>query len=219
MPSAKVGLKPDRELPGARVGGVAVVADQRPLRWRPSVVEVGLADQLHLEVSIQAEHRPHQHVVAVVVHRWPRVRSDLVLAVLRAHGEGIAYQGPSGWCLPGGGEDIRPRLVEPCRWHVDSERAEPERAGLAIQQGAEHAGRVEARHAQPVDRAVRGHEGAGVAVGEEGVVGDRRERRRSGGALRRGLGRRTHADTHGSCQRPRPATRSSAAPGPHDPFL
>ena len=150
-PQCEVGLKPDRELSGARVGGVAVVADQRPLRWCPSVVEVGLADQLHLEVPIQAEHRAHQHVVGVVVHGRPCVRRDQVLAVLRAHGQRIADQGPAGGRLPGGGQDVGPRLVETGRRDVDPERSKPERTGLAIEQGAEHAGRVEARHAQPVD--------------------------------------------------------------------
>ena len=49
----------------------------------------------------------------------------------------------------------------------------------------EDARRVEARHAEPVDGAVRRDERARVAVGEERVVGDRRERRGRRGALRR----------------------------------
>ena len=57
-------------------------------------------------------------------------------------------------------------------------------ARLAVEQRAEHARRVEARDAQPVDDAVGRDQRAGVAVGEERVVGDRRERRRRRGALR-----------------------------------
>ena len=38
---------------------------------------------------------------------------------------------------------------------VDPERAEPEAPGPTVEQAAEHAGRVEPRDAQPVDRAVR----------------------------------------------------------------
>ena len=53
----KVGLKPDRELPASRVGGVPVVADQRPVRRGTAVVEVRLADQLELEIPIQAKDR------------------------------------------------------------------------------------------------------------------------------------------------------------------
>ena len=37
-------------------------------------------------------------------------------------------------------------------------------------------GAVETRDAQPVDATVRSHEGARVAVGQEAVVRDRRER-------------------------------------------
>ena len=214
----EVGLKPDRELPGSCVGGVPVVADQRPVRRGPAVVEVRLADELDLDIPVQAQDGANEHVVGVVVHGRAGVRRDQVLAVLGAHGQGVAHQHPAGGRLPRGAEDVRPRLVDAGRGHVDPERPHPERAGLAIEQGAEHAGRVEARHAQPVDRAVRGHERARVAVRQEGVVGDRREGRGSSRALWHRLGRGAHADTHGSCQRPCPATRSSPALGPHDPF-
>ena len=63
----------------------------------------------------------------------------------------------------------------------------------AVEQRAEHARRVEARHAQPVDRAVGRDERAGVAVRQERVVGDRRERRRRRRALRLRLGDRLGA--------------------------
>ena len=58
--------------------------------------------------------------------------------------------------------------------------------------------------AEPVDRPVRGHERAGMAVGQECVVRDRRKRRRCGGALRGRLGGRAgaHEAIHGPCQRP-----------------
>ena len=75
-----------------------------------------------------------------------------------------------------------PGLVGARRRDVDAERPEAERARLPVEQAAEHARRVEAGDAQPVDRAVRRHERAGVAVGQEGVLGDRRERRRCGRA-------------------------------------
>ena len=56
-------MKADRKVPGPRVGGVAVLADQRPVRRGPAVVEVGFADQLELHVPIQAEHAANEHVV------------------------------------------------------------------------------------------------------------------------------------------------------------
>ena len=65
---------------------------------------------------------------------------------------------------------------------------------------AEHAGRVEARDAEPVDRSVGGDERARVAVREERVVGDRREGRRRGGALRARLGRLDRACRRLGCR-------------------
>src|SRR5206468_5883271 len=101
-----------------------------------------------------------------------------------------------------------------------SERTEAEEAGLAVEQAAEDARRVEARHAQPVDRAVGRDERTGMAVGEKCVLGDRRERRRGGRALRLPLGCGLgggHDATHGSCQRPWPETNLSATFGPQLP--
>jgi hypothetical protein len=67
---------------------------------------------------------------------------------------------------------------------VDPERTEPERPGLPVEQAAEHARRVEGGDAEPVDRAVGRDQRARVAVGQEAVLGDRRERRRRGRTLR-----------------------------------
>src|SRR3954470_24384965 len=63
------------------------------------------------------------------------------------------------------------------------ERGEPEVAGLSVEERAENAGRVETRDAEPADASVRRDERAGVTVGQEGLVGDRRERRQRGRAL------------------------------------
>src|SRR5205823_12193222 len=71
---------------------------------------------------------------------------------------------------------------------VDPERGEAEVARLAVEEAAEDARAVEARHAQPADPSVGCDERARVAVGEEGVVRDRRERRRRGCALRDAFG-------------------------------
>ena len=77
------------------VGGVAVVADERPLRGRAAVVEVRLADQLHLDVAVEAQDRAHEHVVGVVVGRRPGVRGDRVLAAARTHRQRVAHEQPS----------------------------------------------------------------------------------------------------------------------------
>ena len=56
-------------------------SDQRPLGRDAAVVEDGLADQLDLDLAVEAQDRAHEHVVAVVVGRRPGVGSDRVLAV------------------------------------------------------------------------------------------------------------------------------------------
>ena len=181
-----VGLEPDR-LPGAgRVGRVAAIVDQRPLRRRASVVEDRLAHHVDLDTSLQAEDRAHEHVVAVLVGGRARVRRDLVLVVPRTHGQRVANHYPARGGVPGREQGVRAGLVDARRRDVDSERAQAEAPCLAVEQRAEDARRVEARHAEPVDRPVGRDQRAGVAVGQERVVGDRRERRGSGGALRQG---------------------------------
>ena len=99
----------------------------------------------------------------------------------------------------------------------DAEGAEPEESRLSVEQATEDARCVEGRDTEPFDRSVGRHEGARVAVGEERVIGDRRKRRGRGRALRRGLGGgliARHVVIQGPCQRPWPATSSSAAAGP-----
>ena len=180
----EVGLQADRLLRPGGVGRVPAVADQRPLRRRTAVVERRLADQLDLDGSFQAADGAHQHVVGVVVGRRPGVRGDRVLPLPRAHGQRVPDQDPAGRRLPRGGHDVRAGLVRPRGRMAHPERPEPEVAGLPVEQRAEHAGRVEARDAQPADPPVRRDQRAGVAVGQERVVGDRRERRGRGRALR-----------------------------------
>ena len=159
-----------------RVGDMPVAVDQRPLGRCPAVVEDRLADQLDLDVAVQAPDRAHQHVVGVVVRGRPGVRGDHVLA--RRAGPWSARRGPrpspTASSTSSSGRSSRART--PRRRVVDAERPEPEVARLPVEQGPEDAGRVEPRDAEPADRAVGRHQGAGVAVGEEREVGDRWER-------------------------------------------
>ena len=237
-----VGVQPDRQLLAARVGGVAVVVD-RPLGGKPPVVEDRLAGELHLDLALQAERDANEQVVGVFVGRGAGVRRDAVHATAGPQREGIAHDHPAGGGLPRGEQHVRPGLVDARRRHVDAEGSEAEGAGLAVEQGAEHAGGVKARHAQPVDGSVGSDQRPGVAVGQECVVGDRREGRGHRRALRAAcrlapwprawlrclavlarrwlaalarLGR-AHDATHGPCQPPKPATSSSPASGPQEP--
>ena len=228
-PQGHAGGQPHGLAGAARLGHLPAPVHQRPVGHGAAVVEDGLADQLHLDVPVQAAGRPDQQVVGVVVGRGPGVGRDLVLALPRAHGERVADLDPAGRRLPGGDQRVGPGLIGSLRRDVDAERAQPEGAGLPVEQRPEQARRVEPGHAQPVDGAVGGDERAGVAVGEEGVVVDRGERRRHGRALEPldapdagghapvPLGR-AHGVTHGPRQPPWLASRSSAAAGPHDPL-
>ena len=215
-----VGAKADG-LAGARgLCAVAVAVRQRPRCAGAAVVEHRLADELDLDLSVDALGHPDEEVVGVVVRRRSGVRRDRVLAVVGAHREGVVDHEPPAWRVPRRAEDVRPRLVGPGRRHVDAEGPEAEVPRLAVEQGAEQAGRVEAGDAQPADRAVGSDKRARVAVGEEGVVLDRRERRRH----RRALAARVemgvcaaHGISQGVCHRPKPETRASAAAGPHEP--
>ena len=125
-----------------------------------------------------------EQVVGVVVERRARVRRDPVLDPPRAQRERVAHDDPARRHLPRGDQRVGARLVRARGGHVGGERAEPEMTRLPVQQRAEHARRVEARDAQPADPAVRRDERTRVAVRQERVVGDRRERRRRRGALR-----------------------------------
>ena len=146
-----VGAQADRLARAGRVGDVAVVADERPLPGHAAVVEDRLAHELDLDVAVDAADRPDQQVLGVVVGRRPRVRRDRVLALPRAHGQRVADDDPAARRVPRRLEDVRPRLVAAAGGDVDPERRQAEVAGLAVEQRAEHARRVEARDAQPAD--------------------------------------------------------------------
>ena len=215
----QVGAQPHR-LPGpAGVGGVPIIAHELPGGGGAAVVEHRLADDLDLHLARDALDGAHQHVVGIVVGGRPGVGRDRVLALTRSDGEGVADHRPPARRVPGGVEDVGAGLVGPGRRHVDAEGPHAEVAGLAVEDRAEHAGRVEPGHAQPGHRAVGGDEGARVAVGQEREVLDGRERRRHRRALGGSPGGGgAHDAIHGSCQWACPATSRSAASGPQLPW-
>ena len=181
MPSARSVLQPER-LPGAGgVGGVTVgvvegpgapasgrsrTPARRPARPRPCPSRHTAVRTSRCSASSSAGGR-----VCGVVSSGP-VRGAMVSASrTSSHPLGVCQVVTSTF-VPG--------LVGARRRHVDAVRREPEVAGAAVEQAAEDARAVERGHAQPVDRPVRRHQRAGVAVGQEGVVGDRREGRGRG---------------------------------------
>ena len=196
-----------------------IVADQRPLGRDAAVVEDGLADELDLDAAVDALDRANEHVVGVVIGRRTRMRRDLILVIPRPDRERVANDDPARRRLPRRLEDVRARLVRTGGGMVDRKGTEAEGARLPVEHAAEDARRVEGRDAEPVDRAVGGDQRTGVAVRQERVVRDRRERGRSGRALLRlDLGFDVgHDAIHGPCQLAKPRTRSFAASGPHEP--
>ena len=62
-----VGPQPDRHVGPGRVGGAPVVADHLPFGGNTAVVEVRLADQLHLDLALDAHRRADQEMLPVLV--------------------------------------------------------------------------------------------------------------------------------------------------------
>ena len=204
-PEREVGVQAEALVRAGRLGAVPIVVQQRPGGRLAPVVERRLADELDLDVALEAFDRANEHVIGVVVGGRTRVRRDRVLVAARPHRQRVAHDDPAVGRLPRRLEHVRPRLVDDRSRVVDPERRHAEEAGLAVEQAAEDARRVEARDAQPVDRPVGRDQRAGVAVRQERVLRDRRERRGRGRALDAGLGCRLgggHDATHGPCQRP-----------------
>ena len=160
-----------------------IVADQRPLRRDAAVVEDGLADELDLDTAVDALDRAYEHVVGIVIGRGTRMRRDLILVIPRPDRERVANDDPARRRLPRRLEDVRAGLVRAGSGMGDRKGTEAERTRLPVEHAAEDARRVEGRDAEPVDGAVGCDQRTGVAVRQECVVRDRRERRRSGCAL------------------------------------
>ena len=172
-----VGLQPECLVAAGRIRSMPI-RPKRPLAGNAPVVERGLAHQIDLDAAVDALGGPHERVVGILVGRRSGVGCHRVLPAPRSHRQRVAHDHPTRRRLPRRHQRVGPRLVDPVTGDVDPEWAEPEAARAAVEQGTEHARRVEPRDAQPVDRAVRGHERARVAVRQEPVVGDRGERGR-----------------------------------------
>ncbi len=144
-----------------------------PARRLGAVGEARQALHLHLDLAVDAGHRPQQRAVGLVFGVGPAS-----LAVGRrplGDRQRVVDHDPAGLGHPGRLDHQRAGLVAPADRHDDAAGGDLEVAGAAVEQRREGARRVEAGQAEPLDRAVVGDEGAGVAVGEEPVAADRRE--------------------------------------------
>ena len=124
------------------------------------VVESRLAVHHQLDRAAHASHRAQQDVLGVPIHRRaamrPRPRVDVVP---RSHHQRIAHDHPAGVGLPGGLQDQAAGQVATRSRHRNAIRAQPEVARAAVQDRAEDAGGVGARHTQPFHRAGRARSG------------------------------------------------------------
>ena len=174
--------------------GVAVLGVPPP-GVLAAVVEGGHAVQGELGLAVHAADRPQQHVLGVVVGRRPDVRAPVRMVVLpRPHDQAFPHHQPALAAVPAGLQHHRAGQVAPVAGHAHVVRAEPEPAGVPVQQRAEDARAVHPRQAHPLDRAARRHQRGDLAVGQERVVRDRRVRRElieaAGRPLARAVGQR-----------------------------
>ena len=173
---------------------VILVVGVGPRGGPASVVEHGLAVELDLDLAVHAADGADQHVVGVVIGGGPTVGAgELVLVVPGTDQEHVADDDPARRRAPAGLEAHGAGEVAARGRHLHVGRSQPEAAGVAVEDGAEHAGRVHPGQAQPLDVAARRDEGARLTVGEKPVVGDRRERRTAEQRVRRE--RRRHPST------------------------
>ena len=138
----------------------AVVGDG-DVRLRAAVVEARLDLGLEVQRALDAEHPAHEPLV---------VRP--LLAVVDRHE--VDHLADAVLAEETGDEDVRVRHVELLRrpLALDGREAE-EAAALRVEDRAEHAGRVEAAVAVPVDRAVSADERGRVQVADDAVLRDR----------------------------------------------
>jgi hypothetical protein len=174
----QVGTQPDGLPVAGRVGRVTVAALQGPGGRRLAVAERRGADEVQFHVAVDTLDRPQQDVVGVLIGGRPPVWGHRVIRGPGADGQRVAHHQPARRRPVRCHHHVRARLVDAGRGVVDAVRPHAEVARLAVEQRAEDARGVKARHAQPLHRPVGRHQGAGVAVRQERVALDGRERRR-----------------------------------------
>ncbi len=141
------------------------------------VVEHRLAVQDGLHLAVEAAHRAQQDVIGVVVGRHPAVGVRAVLVVMPGTDEQrLAYHDPSAALLPARLEDHRAREVAASDRDHRVRRADAKATSVAIEDRPEDTRAVHPRQAQPFHIAARRHQRGRLAVGEEAVLGDGRER-------------------------------------------
>ncbi len=193
---AKIGHQADGHLVLAAARDRLVVsrAGVIPRRGRLTVVEDRLAVEAQLDAAHDAPRGAQQDVLGLAVRRRPAVGAGAALAVIPGpDAHRVPHDEPAGARAPRRLEHQRARQVAASRGHLHPSRSEAEAAGSAVQDGGEDARAVRSREAHPLYPSARGDQAVDLAVGEEGVLGDGRERARDmrsrGLGLRLGRGR------------------------------
>ncbi len=148
-----------------------------PAHGQPSVVRPRLALHPHRHAPVDAAQGTQEHVVRVGVGRWPAVgERALVVVVPRADQQHVADDHPARARAPRRLEHHRARQVASAGRHGGVGGREREAARVAVEDRAEDRRAVEARQAHPLDGAARRDQRADLAVRQERVGADRRER-------------------------------------------
>jgi hypothetical protein len=146
--------------------------------------------------AVQASDRAEQHMLGAVVRRCALVQGRPVgLMAPRPHQQDVANHRPARRGRPRRLQDHRPRQVTPPGRYQDVRGSKPERAGAPVQDRTEDARPVHPGQAHPLDAAARPDQGAHLAVGQEPVIGGRRERASPGVGWAAGAGK--SAGTYG----------------------
>ena len=148
-----------------------------PRRGAAAVVEVRLAAHHQLDGAADAAHGAQQDVLGIPVGGGAAMGPRAGLGVVPGtHHQRVPDDHPAGMGLPGGFHDETAGQVAPCRGHRDAVRAQLEVTGATVQDGPEDARGIRPRHAQPLHGSRRGDQTGALAVGQEGVIRDGRER-------------------------------------------
>ncbi len=142
-----------------------------------AILEVGHAVDEHFDLLPDTRGHARQGSARRRVPGRPAVvRTALLGAADRSHCHEIGDQQPTGRCMPGGLENHRARNVTTMVGHVDVRRPQAKRPSRSIEERSEDAGRVRSGEAQPFDGPVGGNQAVVLAIGQECVLADRRER-------------------------------------------
>ena len=140
-----------------------------------SVVEHRCAHGVDLDPSGEAPGSAQQDTGGGLVGGRPSIVGATLPAFNLTDHQEILDDKPPGGCVPGRLEHHRARHVAALVGNEGVRGPEAEGASRAVEQGAEDTGRVRSGQAQPFDRSVGCDQTIVFAVGEECVVGDRRE--------------------------------------------